>query len=42
MRDSLKIQERMFKERKRKIEVRGGKSEKELIDYANHPKNYRR
>lgn len=42
MRDSLKIQEKMLKERKRKIELRNGKSEIELINYANNPKNYRR
>lgn len=42
MRDSLEIQERMFKERKRKLDVRGGKSEIELINHANNPKNYRR
>jgi hypothetical protein len=41
MRDS-KNQERMYKNRIWKREVRGGKSEIELINWANNPKNYRR
>jgi len=42
MRNSSEIQENMLKERKRKIELRGGRSEIELINWANNPKNYRR
>jgi len=42
MKDSLKIQEDILKERKRKIKLHNGKSEEELIRHANNPKNYRR
>lgn len=42
MRNSLEIQENMLAERKRKLEVRGGRSEIELIDFANDPRNYRK
>ena len=42
MRNSLKIQENILKERKRKTENHNGKSEIELINWANNLKNYRR
>lgn len=42
MRNSLEIQENMIAERKRKLDLRGGKSEYELRAWANNIKNYRK
>lgn len=42
MRNTLEIQENILNERKRKLKLRGGKSVKEWVDWANDPKNYNR
>lgn len=42
MRNSLEIQENILRKRKEKIKSRNGWTEKELINHANNPKNYRR